>query len=109
MSESFARTICLWTDKLPQDCRQAADAILLTAAQAGMDVRDLAGLAAEIYARSLPADPDPEKDQAFGDRSRHGWRPRSTAPGCCRGPDAGVRLDRDRGAGRAVRPGRRGG
>ena len=34
-----------------------------------MDVRDLAGLAGEIYARSLPADPDPEKDQVFEDRS----------------------------------------
>ena len=69
ISESVARTICTWTDKLPQDCQEAADTILVTAAQAGMDVRDLAGLAGEIYARSLPADPDPEKDQAFEDRS----------------------------------------
>ena len=29
ISESFARTICTWTGKLPQDCREAADAILL--------------------------------------------------------------------------------
>ena len=57
LSESYARMICAWTDKLPQDCREAADAILVTAARAGMDVRDLAGLAAEIYARSLPEDP----------------------------------------------------
>src|SRR5271169_6690751 len=69
ISESVARTICAWTDKLPQDCREAADAILVTAAEAGMDVRDLAGLAGEIYARSLPGDPDPEKDEAFEDRS----------------------------------------
>ena len=69
MSESFARTICAWTGKLPQDCRPAADAILVTAAQAGMDVRDLAGLAGEIYARSLPADADGDKDEAFEDRS----------------------------------------
>ena len=34
-----------------------------------MDVRDLAGLAGEIYARSLPADPGKDRDQAFGDRS----------------------------------------
>ena len=67
--ESVARTICAWTDKLPGNCREAADTILVTAAKAGMDVRDLAGLAGEIYARSLPADPDPEKDQAFEDRS----------------------------------------
>ena len=65
MSESFARMICLWTDKLPQDCRPAADAILLTAAKAGADLRDLAGLAAEILARSGPED---RPDDKFGDR-----------------------------------------
>ena len=38
----------------------------------GADLRDLAGLAGEIYARSLPEDPeDPDKDrdEAFEDRS----------------------------------------
>src|SRR5580704_2509571 len=65
ISESFARMICLWTDKLPQDCRPAADAILLTAAKAGADLRDLAGLAAEILARSGPED---SPDDKFGDR-----------------------------------------
>ena len=54
ISESYARTICQWTDKLPEDCRDAADAILVAAARAGADLRDLAELAAEIYARSLP-------------------------------------------------------
>ena len=68
ISESFARTICTWTDKLPEDCREAADAILLTAARAGADLRGLAELAAEIYTRSLP-DPDGGKDEAFEDRS----------------------------------------
>ena len=69
MSESFARTICAWTDKLPGDSREDADEILLTAAGTGMGLRDLAGLAAEIYARSLPADPDKDREQAFEDRS----------------------------------------
>ena len=69
MSESYARTICTWTDKLPQDCRPDADEILLTAAGNGMGLRDLAGLAGEIYARSLPANPDEDQDQAFEDRS----------------------------------------
>jgi Domain of unknown function (DUF222) len=69
VSESVARTICAWTGKLPQDCREAADTILVTAAKAGMDVRDLAGLAGEIYARSLPADPGQDQDGAFEDRS----------------------------------------
>ena len=54
MSESFGRTICQWTDKLPGDCQPAADAILVTAARAGMDLRDLGGLAAELYERSRP-------------------------------------------------------
>ena len=69
MSESFARTICQWTDKLPQDCREDADKILLRAARAGGDLRDLAGLVAEIYARSLPADPGGNKDEKFEDRA----------------------------------------
>jgi hypothetical protein len=57
MSESYARAICGWTDKLPEECRADADAILVAAAGAGMDLRDLTALAAEIYARSLPGCP----------------------------------------------------
>src|SRR5215472_749583 len=52
LTESMAQTICGWTAKLPADCRAAADDILLAAARAGADKQDLAGLAAEIYARS---------------------------------------------------------
>jgi hypothetical protein len=59
LTESMARLICGWTDKLPVGCRADADDILLTAAQRGGRREDLAGLAAEIYARSLP---DPEDD-----------------------------------------------
>jgi hypothetical protein len=66
-SESYARTICGWTDKLPERCRQKADAILIAAAKSGLDLADLAGLAAEIYSRSLPItaddnEPDGELD-----------------------------------------------
>jgi hypothetical protein len=68
LSESVARTICTWTDKLPEDCREAADAILISAALAGMDLRDLAGLAAEIYERSRPDLPDEDPVRAFEDR-----------------------------------------
>jgi hypothetical protein len=57
MSESVARTICTWTDKLPQDCRLAADAILISAAKAGMDLPELAALAWEILERSRPGAP----------------------------------------------------
>ena len=69
MSESYARAICGWTGKLPADCRPDADAILLAAAGAGADLRDLTALAAEIYARSLPGAPDQDEDEAFEDRS----------------------------------------
>jgi hypothetical protein len=69
VSESFARTICQWTDKLPENCRESADTILVGAAQAGMNMRDLTGLAGEIYARSLPDTHDDGPDDSFDDRS----------------------------------------
>jgi Domain of unknown function (DUF222) len=68
MSESFARTIGTWTDKLPEECRAAADEILIAAAAAGMGLRDLAGLFAEIYERSRPQLPDEDPGRAFEDR-----------------------------------------
>ena len=52
----MARLICGWTGRLPPGCRDAADDILLAAARAGARQEDLAALAAEIYARSLPED-----------------------------------------------------
>jgi Domain of unknown function (DUF222)/HNH endonuclease len=67
LTESMARTICRWTDKLPEECRPPADAILITAARAGARQEDLASLAAEIYARSLPQDDD-DPEQSFEDR-----------------------------------------
>jgi len=67
LTESMARTICGWTDKLPRQCREAADEILLAAAKAGARREDLAGLAAEIYARSLP-DTQDDPEPAFEDR-----------------------------------------
>jgi Domain of unknown function (DUF222) len=68
LTESMARTICGWTGRLPEQCRPTADEILIAAARAGADQRALAGLAAEIYARSLP-DPGDGPDDGFGDRS----------------------------------------
>jgi hypothetical protein len=70
ISESYARTICGWTDRLPGRCQQDADEILITAARDGADLRTLAEFAAEIYARSLPVTAeDDEAAQAFDDRS----------------------------------------
>ena len=67
VSESVARIICRWTGKLPAECRPAADEILIAAARAGAREEDLAGLAAEIYARSLPEGED-DPEPRFEDR-----------------------------------------
>ena len=69
LTESMARIICGWTGKLPAGCRPAADEILVAAAKAGARKEDLAALAAEIYARSLPDQADDDRDEAFEDRS----------------------------------------
>ena len=66
-SESYARKLCEWTDKLPGDCRDAADAILVAASAAGADLAGLAELAAEMYARSRP-EHDGDTESAFEDR-----------------------------------------
>jgi len=63
LTESMARTICGWTDKLPATCREKADEILLAAVRAGARTADLAALAEEMYIRLVPGedgDPGPE-------------------------------------------------
>jgi len=79
VSRSYAREICRWTDKLPEGSRAAADEILLSAAASGLELADLAGLAAEMYERSRQdthdADPgdggggDGDPGAGFDDRS----------------------------------------
>jgi hypothetical protein len=54
LSESVARSICTWTDKLPGDCRLAADAILIVAAKTGANLEDLAEVFGGIYTLSRP-------------------------------------------------------
>jgi hypothetical protein len=66
---SFARVICGWTDKMPGDCRDQADEILAAAARAGLDLRDITALAAEMYEKSRPAGSDEDPDRPFTDRS----------------------------------------
>jgi hypothetical protein len=68
LTESMARVICGWTDKLPASCWDAADEILVGAARGGASEGDLAGLAAEIYARSLSDAPDDDGLPRFEDR-----------------------------------------
>jgi len=68
LTESMARTVCGWTGQLPQDCWDTADDILVAAAKAGAGQRDLAELAAEIYARSLSTPDDDGAQEGFEDR-----------------------------------------
>jgi len=69
VSESYARTLATWTDKLPPDKRDEADKLLAGEARAGAGLRDLAVLAAEILARCRPDEPDQDPDDGFDDRS----------------------------------------
>jgi hypothetical protein len=69
LSESYARTLSTWTDKLPADQRHEADKILAGEAKAGLGLRDLAELAAEILARARPDQPDEDPGRDFDDRS----------------------------------------
>jgi Domain of unknown function (DUF222) len=69
VSQSYARMICLWTDKLPEADRDTADEILLAAAAQGVGLRDLAVLAGEMWQRSRQDRPDPDGGKEFGDRA----------------------------------------
>jgi hypothetical protein len=77
LTESVAKVICQYTDKLPLQCRAQADQILLGAAEAGMGQDDIARLAAEMYERSRSGQPDDDgpdggsggaRDDGFEDR-----------------------------------------
>jgi hypothetical protein len=69
VTESYARMICLWTDKLPEADRETAEEILLAAAAQGIGLRDLAVLAGEMYQRSRQDQPDQDEDKDFEDRA----------------------------------------
>jgi uncharacterized protein DUF222 len=68
LSESYGRTICQWTDKLPEKYRDESDELLIAAATAGLGLRDLAGLFAEMYERSRSDLPDEDPARGFEDR-----------------------------------------
>ncbi len=66
LSPSWARQICGWTDRLPEDRRDDAEEILLAAARGGADLAALAGLAQEIYERcGAPDDEDRFEERWF--------------------------------------------
>src|SRR5580700_9857171 len=68
LSRSWAREICEWTERLPEDRRADADEILAGAARGGADLAGLAGLAREMYERCCrDGSAGPEED-GFADR-----------------------------------------
>ena len=97
VSESYARAISQWTDKLPAESREAADEILLAAAGAGMGLQDLAGLAGELYQRSRPDLPDRGPGPGFRRPGRAAGYHVRRRRGDVGRPDPGVRGDRGRG------------
>ena len=68
LSVSWARAVCGWTDRLPEDKRGDADAILVAAAAGGAELADLAALAEQMYERCRQACPGGDDEDGFGDR-----------------------------------------
>jgi hypothetical protein len=58
ITKSVALQLAKWTAKIPDECREDAEKILVTAAGDGAGLRELAALCAEIRARTAAADPD---------------------------------------------------
>jgi Domain of unknown function (DUF222) len=69
LSESYAKMMCTWTGKLPQDSRATADDILLAGAAKGLGLPDLAMLAREMLERSRPDQPDQDPGRSLEDRA----------------------------------------
>jgi hypothetical protein len=68
LSESYGRTICQWTDRLPEKYREESDELLVTAAAAGLGLADLSALFAEMYQRARSDLPDEDPATGFVDR-----------------------------------------
>src|SRR2546430_2635216 len=68
LSESYARTICQWTDKLPEKYRDESDELLVAAAAEGLGLADLSALFAEMYQRARSELPDEDPEREFTDR-----------------------------------------
>jgi Domain of unknown function (DUF222) len=67
ISDSWAKDIAGWTDKLPADRRDEADETLLDAAAQGLSLADLALLARKIDETWKAQHPDPDDDPDGGD------------------------------------------
>ncbi|HLK73848.1 MAG TPA: DUF222 domain-containing protein, partial [Streptosporangiaceae bacterium] len=58
LTTSVALLLARWTKAIPEECRDKAEELLAGAAQAGVGLRDLAAMCAEIRARTAGPDPD---------------------------------------------------
>ncbi|HEV2254300.1 MAG TPA: DUF222 domain-containing protein, partial [Streptosporangiaceae bacterium] len=63
LTKSEALQLAKWTRVIPEECRAEAEEILVAAARAGVDLRGLAAICAEIRARTAEADPDDGNDK----------------------------------------------
>src|SRR5580700_8333846 len=63
ITKSEALQLARWTRAIPEECRAEAEELLVTAARAGVDLRGLAAICAEIRARTAEPDPDPDNDK----------------------------------------------
>jgi hypothetical protein len=82
ISESYGRAICQWTDKLPEESREAADEILLAAARPGWGCGTWPSWPARCT--SGPARASPMRTLAAGSTTGPcGWRPHSRARASC--------------------------
>jgi 5-methylcytosine-specific restriction endonuclease McrA len=87
VSESWAKQLCAWTDRLPVRQVDDADEILAGAARAGVDLAGLGGLAQEMYERSHR---DRDEGDGFADRAvwlgttlgGAGWLAGDLTPAC---------------------------
>jgi hypothetical protein len=68
LSESYGRTICQWTDRLPEKYRDGSDELLVAAAAGGLVLADLSALFAEMYERARSELPDEDPGREFADR-----------------------------------------
>ena len=62
LTESEALQLARWTKAIPDEYRGKAEDILVAAARAGVTLRGLAAICAEIRARTAEADPDGDPD-----------------------------------------------
>src|SRR5579859_734314 len=58
VTKSVAVQLARWTRHIPEECRDEAEELLAGAAQAGVGLRDLAAMCAEILARTAQPDSD---------------------------------------------------